>query len=105
MTKTRAVDLQSAESSRVRRVEYLERRAVRPSEDQRREARAAHPADDDALAPVSLHQARELCRALEHAQRLVEPPEPVRLVASRPDCRVTLPDPLEKLARVQIRQY
>ena len=88
----------------MRRVEHLERRAVGPPEDERSKARASHPADDDALAPVGLHEARELRRALEHAQRLVEPAQPVRLVVPRPDCRVTLPDPLEQLPGVELRQ-
>ncbi len=91
-------------SGRVRRVEHLERCTVSPSEDEWRQARPTHAADDDALAAVSLHEARELCRTLEHAQRLVEPAEPVRLVASRPDCRVTLPDPLEQLPGIEVRQ-
>ena len=78
----------------MRRVEHLERRAVVLSEDERREARAAHAADDDPRDVRALAERLELVDPLAHAQRLVEPAQPVRFVATRPDGRVALPDPL-----------
>ena len=90
----RVVELEPPDRRRMRRVEHLERRPVEAAEDERREARAAHPADDDTAEAPALAERLELGDPLAHPQRLVEPAEPVRLVAPRPDGRVALPDPL-----------
>ena len=59
------------------------------------EARAAHAEEDD-IVEVTI-EPLELLEALEHAPRLVEPAEPVRLVAPGPDGRVPGPDPVDQL--------
>jgi hypothetical protein len=98
------VDFHPAKRSRMRRVEHVESRPGQPADHERSEARSSHAADDDSLSAVRHDEAIELLRPLTHPQRLVEPPQPVRLVVSRPDRRVSLPDPLEKLPGVELRQ-
>ena len=88
----------------MRGVEHLQRRSCQASDHERSEARSSHPADDDSLTAMRFDKAIELLRPLSHPQRLVEPPQPLRLVAPRPDCRVTLPDPFEQLAGIELRQ-
>ena len=88
----------------MRGIEHLQLHFRQTPDHVRREARSSHPADDDSLAAVRLDEAVELLRALTHPQRLVEPPKPLRLVVPRPDCRVTLPDPFEQLAGIELRQ-
>ena len=100
----RAVDLQPAKRGRMRGIEHLQRRSRQPPDHERGEARSSHSTDDDSLPAVRLDKAIELLPALTHPQRLVEPPQPLRLVVPRPDCRVTLPDPFEQLAGIELRQ-
>src|SRR5207253_7484299 len=91
---------ETADRLRVRRVENVEAGgAKRLPEDLGREARAAHPEEDERgeLRARRLSELAQLRRPLAHPPRLVEPAEPARLVAPGPDGRVTLPDPLEQL--------
>src|SRR5204862_2952681 len=71
------------------------------------ERRAAHPAEDDVVDFLvqRLGEASDVAEPLLDMQRLVEPAEPLRLVAAGPYGRVTLPDsfdesvPLHRLTR------
>src|SRR5205823_285397 len=77
---------------RMRRVENLERaRLERLREHVRREARAAHAEEDECVD----HPGRG--HVLDEAQEVLEPAEPLRLVAAGPERRVAGPDPLDQL--------
>src|SRR5581483_5304525 len=96
-----------ADRLRVRRVEHVEPRRPEPAPyDLRGERGAAHPQQHEVVdlgddAPRELPDLRD---ALPHPQRLVEPPEPVRLVLAGPDGRIPLPDPLDELPCVSEAQ-
>ena len=66
------------------------------------ERRAAHPAEDDGVDLVveRLGDAADVLELLLDVQRLVEPAEPVRFVASGPDRGVPFPDPLDQALAV-----
>ena len=64
-----------------------------------REARPAHPEKDDRveLAHGAGGELLELCHALAHAKRLVEPAEPAVLVVAGPERGVASPEALDQL--------
>src|SRR5262249_55422368 len=85
---------------RVRRVEHVEAfGAERPAQHFRREARAAHAEQDERVDLAGrgdvLGELLELAQPFADPPRLVEPAEPLGLVAARPERRVPLPDPLD----------
>ena len=86
-------------------VENLEAlRAERAPQHLRGEARAAHPEEDDVREAGRLRGERdELGQTLLHAQRLVEPAEPLRLVATGPEGRVACPEALDQLGALDRR--
>ena len=85
--------LQAADRLRMRGVEDVEVGGLEgAAEDLRGEARPAHAQQD-----VVLVLAGGKCGQVELAEGLVQPPEPLRLVLSRPDGGVTRPDPLDEL--------
>ena len=91
--------LERADRLRVRRVEDVEPvdREAAPQH-LRGERRAAHPAQDDVvhLLLEVFCQADDAAEPLLDVERLVEPAEPVRLVAAGPRRRVALPDALDQ---------
>ena len=93
--------LERADRGGMRRVEHVEAgRVERAPQHLGREARAAHPEQDDGVDPVGgdlLGERGELGHALAHAARLVEPAEPPRLVGAGPRRRVALPDPVDEV--------
>src|SRR5581483_10910902 len=90
----------AADRLRVRGVEDLELGRREPAPQHLRGERGAAHAEEHELVDLGDDLARErvdLADALARPQRLVEPPEPVRLVGAGPDGRVPLPDPLDEL--------
>src|SRR5262249_7743470 len=82
--------------ARMRRVEDVEPvDAEAAPQHLRRERRAAHPAQDDVVDFVAerLGETANVVELLLDAQRLVEPAEPLRLAAVRPDGGIPLRDP------------
>src|SRR5206468_10914546 len=63
----------------------------------------AHPERDDVVDRTRrddvTREIVDLVDLLEHPQWLVEPTEPLRLVAAGPDSRVPLPDSLDEVSR------
>src|SRR5439155_14433855 len=97
-----AVELlvEAGDRARMRRVEDVEALdAERAAEDLWREARAAHPEQDGVVEVPGKRLV--LVEPLEHPARLVEPPEPLRLVVPGPDSRVARPDPVNELDRFE----
>src|SRR5512133_3919610 len=85
--------LETPNRSRVSRVEHVQPvRPERAADDLRRQARAAHPEQDD-LVEVTW-KSFQLVDPLEHARGLVEPAEPLGLVGAGPDGRIAGPDPV-----------
>ena len=66
-----------------------------------REARAAHPEQDEGVDLPGrgelLDEALQVAEPAAHPHRLVQPAEPLRLVVAGPERRVALPDPLDEL--------
>jgi hypothetical protein len=92
---------------RMRCVEHVETRGAEPApEHLGRERRAPHPEEHHVvdLGGDAAGELRDLPHALAHSQRLVEPAEPVGLVAARPDGRVALPGPFDDLCGGDLRQ-
>ena len=86
---------------RVEDVEALD--PERAADHLRREARAAHAEQDDRVDVVvgdGIGERLELGDSFAHAARLVEPAEPLRLVAAGPDGRVPFPDPVDQLSAI-----
>jgi hypothetical protein len=91
--------LERADRPRVRRVEHVERLdAERPPQHLGSERRAAHPAQDHVvdLAVQRLREASDVTQPLGDVQRLVEPAEPLRLVAPGPRRGIPLPNALDQ---------
>src|SRR6266852_947680 len=88
----------------MRRVEDMKVfRGERPPHHLGSERRAAHPEHDEVVDRTRgdnlVRELEHLVELLLHAKRLVEPAEPLRLVAAGPDGRVALPDPLDEIRR------
>ena len=75
----------------------------RPPHHLGRERRAAHAEHDDVVDRARrddvVREREHVVELLQHALRLVEPAEPLRLVAAGPDGRVARPDPLDDVGR------
>src|SRR5581483_1177196 len=98
-----------ADRARMRRVEDVEALdAERPAKHLRGETRPAHAEQDDrvdVLVGERVGEALELTDPLCHEARLVEPTEPLRLVPSRPDGRIALPDSVDELLASRYDHY
>src|SRR5213593_4127345 len=86
----------------MRRVEDAEAGRIEGAADHlRRKARPAHPEQDEAVDDPGrgqvLDEPQQVADATAHAHRLVEPPEPLRLVVACPERGVASPDALDHL--------
>jgi hypothetical protein len=91
--------LERADRPRMRRVEDVKPvDAERPAQHLGRERGAAHPAQDDVVDLVvqRLREAADVTELLGDVQGLVEPAEPLRLVASGPRRGIPLPDAFDQ---------
>ena len=103
-----SVSAEAPDRRRVRRVEHVEALGAEGAlEHLGREARAAHPEQDEGVDLARradlLDEALQVAEPAAHPHRLVQPAEPLRLVIAGPERRVTLPDPRDELGRARGR--